>query len=72
MDRVLQVVELARSARNMTSIKTKQPLSSLTVVRAARDMELLQKYVFIIKDEINVKDVQLKDQAGDSVDSVHY
>lgn len=67
MDRVLQVVELARSARNMTNIKTKQPLSRLTVVGAKDDTELLRKYEYIIQDEINVKNVQLQDQAGDSV-----
>ncbi|BCB05230.1 isoleucine--tRNA ligase [Bacillus sp. KH172YL63] len=67
MDRVLQVVELARSARNTTNIKTKQPLSRLTVVGAQADTESLRKYDYIIKDEINVKDVQLQDQAGDSV-----
>ncbi|MFI8685953.1 isoleucine--tRNA ligase [Rossellomorea sp. NPDC077527] len=67
MDRVLQVVELARSARNTTNIKTKQPLSRLTVVGAKADTGSLQKYEYIIKDEINVKNVQLQDQAGDSV-----
>ncbi|UXH43905.1 isoleucine--tRNA ligase [Rossellomorea vietnamensis] len=67
MDHVLQVVELARSARNMTSIKTKQPLSELTVVGSQQDTEPLQKYEYIIKDEINVKNVQLQDNAGDSV-----
>ncbi|MGG1629869.1 isoleucine--tRNA ligase [Rossellomorea sp. NRS-1567] len=67
MDRVLQVVELARSARNTTNIKTKQPLSRLTVVGAKGDTELLKKYEYIIQDEINVKNVQLQDQAGDSV-----
>jgi isoleucyl-tRNA synthetase len=67
MDHVLQVVELARSARNMTSIKTKQPLSELTVVGSKQDTEQLQKYEYIIKDEINVKKVQLQDNAGDSV-----
>jgi len=67
MDRVLQVVELARSARNTTNIKTKQPLSRLTVVGTKDDTELLKKYEYIIQDEINVKNVQLQDQAGDSV-----
>ncbi|MBU9721701.1 MULTISPECIES: isoleucine--tRNA ligase [Bacillaceae] len=67
MDRVLQVIELARSIRNMANIKTKQPLSLLTVVGTKSDTELLQKYEYIIKDEINVKSVQLKDHAGDSV-----
>ncbi|WP_163579207.1 isoleucine--tRNA ligase [Gracilibacillus saliphilus] len=67
MDKVLQVVELARSARNMTNIKTKQPLSMLTVVGSKNNTELLQKYAYIIKDEINVKNVQLQDHAGDSV-----
>ncbi|SES61879.1 Isoleucyl-tRNA synthetase [Oceanobacillus limi] len=67
MDHVLQVVELARSARNMTNIKTKQPLSMLTVVGSKNDTEFLHKYASIIKEEINVKNVHMQDHAGDSV-----
>ncbi|ADU29359.1 isoleucine--tRNA ligase [Evansella cellulosilytica] len=67
MDSVLQVVELARATRNMTNIKTKLPLSMLTVVGSKNDTDLLRKYEYIIKDEINVKKVQFTDHTGDSV-----
>jgi len=67
MDRVLQVVELARHSRNATNIKTKQPLAKLTVVGSKEDNEALEQYSYIIEDEINVKDVQLTESAGAAV-----
>uniref|UniRef100_UPI0038CD8C98 isoleucine--tRNA ligase n=1 Tax=Pontibacillus litoralis TaxID=516703 RepID=UPI0038CD8C98 len=67
MDRVLQVVELARHSRNATSIKTKQPLAELTVVGTAENTKSLEAYKPIIQDEINVKNVVLTETAGDAV-----
>lgn len=67
MDHVLQAVELARHIRNSINIKTKQPLSELTVVGAKKDTDALGKYSYIIKDEINVKDVQLQEHVGSAV-----
>jgi len=67
MDRVLQVVELARHSRNATSIKTKQPLSELTVVGSQEDLNALEPYTYIIEDEINVKEVNLTENAGAAV-----
>ncbi|NGP46779.1 isoleucine--tRNA ligase [Bacillaceae bacterium SIJ1] len=67
MARVLQVIELARQLRNAKNIKTKQPLAALTVVGATEETEALAKYVAIIKDEINVKDIYLQETAGSAV-----
>ncbi|MGX4668058.1 DUF5915 domain-containing protein [Cerasibacillus sp. JNUCC 74] len=69
MERVLQVVELARHARNLSKIKTKQPLASLTVIGDKEAVQFLRKYEWIIKDEINVKHVYL---GSDLEDQVHY
>ncbi|MUK89272.1 isoleucine--tRNA ligase [Ornithinibacillus sp. L9] len=58
MDGVLQVVELARHTRNAANIKTKQPLSELTIV--GERAKSLAKYSYIVEDEINVKQVQFQ------------
>lgn len=64
MDTVLQLIELARSARNAASIKTKQPLAELTVVpKASIDPIVIEKFHTIIKEEINVKSVVFKEDA---------
>jgi isoleucyl-tRNA synthetase len=61
MNGVLQVVELARQIRNKIAIKTKQPLSELIILsNKDSDFSYLEKYTEIIKDEINVKRLHLK------------
>ncbi|WP_413375165.1 isoleucine--tRNA ligase [Alkalihalobacillus sp. 1P02AB] len=58
MQAVLQVVELTRSIRNAVGIKTKQPLSQLTVLPVGTvEVSGLDKYDGIIADETNVKQV---------------
>ncbi|MBM7578697.1 isoleucine--tRNA ligase [Jeotgalibacillus terrae] len=67
MDRVLQVVELARQLRNATNLKTKQPLASVTVIGSKEETDPLKGYETIVMDEINVKAVNLQQEAGDTV-----
>ncbi|MBN9655575.1 isoleucine--tRNA ligase [Halobacillus sp. GSS1] len=68
MDAVLQVVELARGVRNTESIKTKQPLSELVVIPVNQDQgKALEEYSNIIRDEINVKEVVVKQSSDDLV-----
>lgn len=61
MDAVLQVVELGRSVRNTTSMKVKQPLSSLSLMEANNEINW-KEYEDIIKDELNVKQFELIDK----------
>ncbi|UOQ44490.1 isoleucine--tRNA ligase [Halobacillus salinarum] len=68
MDAVLQVVELARGVRNNEAIKTKQPLGELVVIPVnEKKGEALQQYSSIIADEINVKQVTVKQSSEDLV-----
>ncbi|WP_347861636.1 isoleucine--tRNA ligase [Salimicrobium sp. PL1-032A] len=68
MDAVLQVVELARGVRNTEAIKTKQPLSELTVIPVNQDRgAALKEYRSIIAEEINVKQVVVKESSDDLV-----
>lgn len=60
---VRQAVELARSVRNDTGLKTRQPLSELVVVSEQADR--LQAYAEIIRDEVNVKSVCLEGADSD-------
>ncbi|GAA0352839.1 isoleucyl-tRNA synthetase [Bacillus horti] len=64
MENVLQIVELARSVRNTSSMKTKQPLSELVLV-PLEDTADVSRFYDIIKDEVNVKSiVQQQDETG--------
>ncbi|MCA1012465.1 isoleucine--tRNA ligase [Halobacillus halophilus] len=68
MDAVLQVVELARGVRNTEAIKTKQPLSELVVIPVNPDQgKALERYNSIIRDEINVKEVVVKQSSDDLI-----
>ncbi|PBB06002.1 MULTISPECIES: isoleucine--tRNA ligase [Salimicrobium] len=68
MDAVLQVVELARGVRNTEAIKTKQPLAELTVIPVNQDRgAALKEYRSIIAEEINVKDVVVKESSEDLI-----
>jgi len=62
MDTARQIVELARTIRNDTSIKTRQPLSELIV---SLDFDFsLERFESIIKDEVNVKHIRVEQSDG--------
>lgn len=66
MESARQIVELARNVRNETGIKTRQPLSSLIV---SMDREFaVSEYEEIIKDEINVKAIEIESSDSGFVD----
>ena len=65
MDEVLDIVVLGRSARNGSNLKNRQPLS---VMYVSADHVLDSYYTDIIRDELNVKDVQFADDVSDFVD----
>ncbi|MFC5446652.1 isoleucine--tRNA ligase [Paenibacillus aestuarii] len=56
METARRIVELARSIRNETGIKTRQPLSELII--SVKDNFNLALFEDIIKDEINVKEIR--------------
>ncbi|MCR4782649.1 MAG: isoleucine--tRNA ligase [Lachnospiraceae bacterium] len=58
MGSVLKVVVLGRSARNDSKIKNRQPLAKMFI---KTPNELSEYYTDIIKDELNVKAVELKE-----------
>ncbi|MEI7026233.1 isoleucine--tRNA ligase [Paenibacillus sp. y28] len=66
METARQIVELARSVRNETGIKTRQPLSEL-IVSLDRDFNL-SRFSEIIRDEINVKHLRVEQSDSGFVD----
>ena len=63
MEALLKVKQLGASCRNLSSLKVRQPLSSLYVVGAQLD----ETYQAVLKDELNVKSVIMSDKANDFV-----
>ncbi len=64
MDEVLKIVTLGRAARNDAAIKNRQPLSKMYVTGTN---EISGNYAEIIKEELNVKEIELTDDASNFV-----
>ena len=65
MDEVRDIVVLGRSARNGANLKNRQPLS---VMYVSADHELDSFYVDIIREELNMKEVQFSDDVSAYID----
>ena len=57
MGLVEKVVALGRAARSRKNLKVRQPLSQLLVGVKAKQFEMLNNYLDIIKGELNIKEV---------------
>lgn len=55
MDRIREICSVGLSLREANSLRTRLPLSKIII--AGRNNETLKAYAFIIRDELNVKDV---------------
>ena len=64
MDKVLEIVVLGRAARNGSALKNRQPLATMYV---KLDGELDSFYTNIIRDELNIKNVNFTDKVDDFV-----
>ncbi len=69
MNVILSLVTAGRSIRAKANIKLRQPLSELIVVAPIGKDELIKRYRVILKEELNVKRVTIKES---SVDLVSY
>jgi len=69
MGAVLQIIELTRSLRNAVGIKTKQPLARLIVIpKEETNLSQMEKYATIIKEEMNIKEIEFKGNGNDLLD----
>lgn len=56
MDKVQEICTAALHIRNKENVRVRQPLSKLTII--GRGLEVLQNFQSLIKDEVNVKEVE--------------
>lgn len=68
MDLAIRVSSLGRSARNKAGIKLRQPLLRAKVAAERAVLERLQRLTDLIKDELNVKELDLTPQKEELVD----
>ena len=64
MSLVLDIVVLARAARNKANIKNRQPIKKLIYTT---NKELTGDFLYLVKDEINVKEVEINRNASEFV-----
>ena len=64
MESVLEIVVLGRSARNGSAIKNRQPLATMYV---KCDLSLNNYFADIIKDELNIKEINFTDEVDNLV-----
>ncbi|MCR5785497.1 MAG: isoleucine--tRNA ligase [Eubacterium sp.] len=62
MDEVLKIVTLGRAARNSANIKNRQPIGKM-LVRCPKELD--SYYVSIIAEELNVKEVEFKEDVSE-------
>lgn len=68
MAAVQRIVRLGHAARNVHSIKTRQPLPAVTLVTADRELpDRVAPYAGILKDELNVKQIYWAENRADYV-----
>lgn len=65
MSLVLDIVVLARAARNKVNIKNRQPIASLYYTT---QKELSDDFLYLVKDEINVKEVKINEKTSEYVE----
>ncbi|MDO4939062.1 MAG: isoleucine--tRNA ligase [Lachnospiraceae bacterium] len=64
MEEVLKIVVMGRAARNAANVKNRQPISDLYVVA---ETKLDSFYIDIIKEELNVKNVEFRDNVDEFI-----
>ncbi len=71
MSLVREIVSLGRSARASNKIKVRQPLSEVELILAdVGKAKILEGYIELIKEELNVKDVRFVTEAYEFVDYI--
>jgi isoleucyl-tRNA synthetase len=71
MSLVREIVAMGRSARAAEKLKVRQPLSEVELVLAdAGKVEILQDYIDLMKEELNVKNVKFVTEAREYVDYI--
>jgi isoleucyl-tRNA synthetase len=68
MDLVMRLASLGHAARNQAAIKVRQPLAEVAFsVSSQEETQALERYVDLLADELNVKQVRTLGSAGEAV-----
>ncbi len=67
MNVAIRIAEAGRRARQLANIKLRQPLGSMTIVADEKFHPIIEKFLDVLKEEINVKDIKIRASAGSMV-----
>ncbi len=68
MNIAIRVAEAGRRARQLANIKLRQPLAKMSIVASEKYQKIIEKFMDVLKEEVNVKEIELLGSAGDMVD----
>ncbi len=66
MDKVLEIVDLGRACRSASNVKNRQPLSKV-IVCTSKELKLDDELQALIKDELNVEEIEILHNADEFV-----
>ena len=68
MDLVMKLASLGHAARNLSSVKVRQPLSEVAfALGSVEDARVFEQFKDVLADELNVKHVRLLNATGEAV-----
>lgn len=68
METIMKLASLGHAARNQAAIKVRQPLAAVAFATgSAQETQAVTKYVEVLSDELNVKEVRMLGSAGEAV-----
>ncbi len=67
MEIAIKIAEAGRRARQLANIKLRQPLASMTIVANEKYHPIIEKFVDVLKEEVNVKNIEIRSTAGSMI-----
>ena len=64
MNVAIKIAEAGRRARQLSDVKLRQPLSKMTVACDENYAKIVEKFVDVLKEEVNVKDIAIGEHQG--------
>ena len=60
----IKIAEAGRRARQLANVKLRQPLGKMLVTCDAKYAEIVKKYITVLKEEVNVKEIEIGKMEG--------
>jgi len=64
MNIAIRIAEAGRRARQLANIKLRQPLAKMSIVAGEKYHPVIEKFMDVLKEEVNVKDIEIMASAG--------